>query len=116
VLDQGLPGTPYYNTSTNLYTCPASGLYHIDATLSWNGGNTGGYTLGAAVYKNGVQLRSNINLQNANPGYNNCILGCVDQANAGDTYAMWVFCSVASFTGVRGANETSMSIHYLGPP
>jgi hypothetical protein len=105
-----------YNSTTGLYTCPATGLYHVDLTISYNAAVSGGYVLGGAVYKNGTMTRQNINTQSQNPGYNNCIIAFVDQANAGDTYAAWVFSNIASLTGIRGANETSMSIHYLGPP
>jgi hypothetical protein len=105
-----------YNTTTGLYTCPAAGLYHIAAQLGWNmASSSAGYVITCQVWKNGVLRRTTAITQSANPGYASPQVTFHDRANKGDTFAMYATHSLANATGLRGLNETSMSIAYLGP-
>jgi hypothetical protein len=103
-----------YNTTTGLYTCPVGGLYSVTCQLGWNMAQSGGYVITVYLYKNGVALRANSITQGSNPGYAEPQISTHDVANAGDTYAMYAQHSVASAVGLRGTNETSISIAYLG--
>jgi hypothetical protein len=112
ILDEG----NCYSTTSGDYTCPVAGLYLVNVQVGWNMGQSGGYTFGMGVYKNGVMSRTTSLTQSANPGYAEPSVTLVDRFAAGDLISGWWFHSIPNAVGMRSAQETTMCIVFMGPP
>lgn len=103
-----------YNTSTGSYTIPVSGKYAIKSTFQASSItlNSTGQNLQISVYKNGsVYGQGQITYGNGNNLFYAAVASDTVQCIAGDTIAIYAFCSVS--TSGQGGN-CSIAIERIG--
>jgi C1q domain len=102
----------FYNTSTFLYTCPMSGVYQVNMQFSAIL-TAAGQIANAYLMKNGANSQHNKAEGYLSGPRSQPNISDIAFYNAGDTIGMGASTSLAS-AGTWGANETLMSIAYLG--
>jgi C1q domain len=101
-----------FNPATFLYTCPLAGIYQVNMQMSVIT-TAAGQNAGCHLYRNGSIIRTRAEGFLANVR-TQPLLSDAGAYNAGDTIGMGASTSLAS-ANTWGANETLMSIAYLGP-
>jgi hypothetical protein len=99
-----------YNSTTATFTVPVPGLYQINLAICYNQ-TASNMTFAAGIFKNGTGIKTTAI---TSQGYAEIQSSFIDRLAAADTLVTETFCSAASITAGRGANETMLSIVYLG--
>jgi hypothetical protein len=104
-----------YNTSTGLYTCPVPGKYRVSSLITVNMTlGTGSYIL-SVVYKNGVNTkRLQLTAGSGNSSFFSASGSATIQCLAGDTLAVYGFCSSGSQALYADSSDNWICIERVG--
>lgn len=102
-----------YSTSTGLFTCPANGVYKIDAHLSHVTNLTTSQQCDILIYKNGVSIKRHTMYGNGIGNRKSLILSDLVRLVVGDTIGIYAYSDVAT-NAVNDVQYNSFSIVRAG--